>query len=159
MRGAINREKRGGGGTRSAFTFLFTLFCPCADGDAGAEGGEEGSVRLYANQLTALISARETPEGHFHLPSHAPTPKTTLFSRTSTHAQRFFILTYWQKIGTLFYFFSHFSVEWSFLVEITYHQTTFITPVFLHREHMLWNLRLSPLPLDWGQSSFVSYEA
>lgn len=33
------------------------IFFPVADRDAGAEGREEGSVRLYAYQLTALRSA------------------------------------------------------------------------------------------------------
>ncbi len=75
------------------FTGSDMLFMSSADRDAGAEGGEEGSMRLHAHQLTALSSARV----HLRTLPPAVTTRHTENNpdlKTSTHAQRFFILSY-----------------------------------------------------------------
>lgn len=87
--------KTGGGGATIVIQYVLSP----ADRDAGAEGREEGSVRLHAHQLTALNAAWGAPRKHSRLSSHW---KTSLFRKPmaifiSTHSQNrhfiFFSLT------------------------------------------------------------------
>lgn len=119
------------------FSYSDVLVLSTADGDAGAEGREEGSVWLYAHQLAALNSARVHPRT---LPP-VVTPRYTEnkpSSETSTHARRFSSQRIY-KIGTLFYFLSYHLLSEAFM-EIMHHKGSglfgddFYTTDVLHYE-------------------------
>lgn len=127
------------------FSYSDVLVLSTADGDAGAEGREEGSVWLYAHQLAALNSTRVHPRT---LPP-VVTPRYTEnkpSSETSTHARRFSSQRIY-KIGTLFYFLSYHcwvKLSWKSCIirEVAYLGTTFIPLMFYIMKHM-------PVKLVW----------
>lgn len=64
--------------TALGFCSGFFNIVPLADGDAGAEGREAGSLRLHGPQLTGLNSFQTTPRPF--------NTKTTTSSHAHTHA-------------------------------------------------------------------------
>lgn len=125
-----------------------------ADGDAGAEGREEGPVWLYAHQLTALNSAR------VHLRTLPPvvTPRHTennpALKPLLTHSDLHLNLFTQQALYFLFLS-SHCWVTLWF--EIMHHEacccfalfgTTFIPLMFLHCETHVCKITLFPSSQD-----------
>lgn len=109
----------------SADTLIFVR----ADWDAGAEGGEEGSLRLYAHQLTALRS----------LSSHWKQAFPNLCSWTAiliTHNRHFILFSVVYVVGSVMF------IVLPYLGRLLNHKGE----VSCFRHHMIWVIsHLSPM--------------